>query len=63
MYIDFSHDGCKLDFTQEDIDSGGWRRTMMLLILPVERGDKDDDKDDECIQVEQEQQMGFGKRH
>ena len=24
MYIDFIHDGCKLDFTQEDIDSGGW---------------------------------------
>jgi Ulp1 family protease len=24
MYIDFIHNGCELNFTQEDIDSGGW---------------------------------------
>ncbi len=55
MYIDFIHDGCELDFTQEDIDSGGWRRKMMLSILLVKRGDKDKDKDNEDIQMEQKQ--------
>jgi hypothetical protein len=62
MYIDFILDGCKLDFTQKDKDSGGWQRKMMLSILPVERDDKDEDEDNEYIQDEQKQRMEFGKK-
>ena len=66
MYIDFIHSGCKLDFTQEDIINGGWRKNMMLLkllIQPVERIDKEKgDKNDEDIQVEENRRMEFGKK-
>jgi hypothetical protein len=69
MYIDFIHNGCKLDDTQEDISNGGWWKKMMLLILPVKRGigyveydDEDDDEDIEIIQIEQEQRMVFRKK-
>jgi histone-lysine N-methyltransferase SETD2 len=62
MYIDFIHDGCELDFTQKDIDYGGWRRKMMLSILTVERGDKDEDNEDEDIQIEQKRLMNFGPK-
>jgi hypothetical protein len=33
----------------------------MLSILPVTRGDNNEDKDDEDIQMEQKRQMEFGK--
>ncbi len=69
MYIDFIHNGCELDFNQEEISNGGWRKKTMLSILPVKRGignvkydDKDNDKDNEIIQIEQEQQMVFRKK-
>ncbi len=34
----------------------------MLSILPVKRGDKNKDKDDEYIQDKQKRQMEFGKK-
>ena len=63
MYIDFIHDGCKLDFTQEDIINGGWWKKMMLLIMPDKSSDKDKDKDNyiEDIQIDQKPQMVFKK--
>jgi len=62
MYIDFIHDGCELDFTQKDIKDGGWRRKMMLSILTVKRGDKDEVNEDEDIRMEQKRIMKFGQK-
>jgi hypothetical protein len=69
MNIDFINNGCKLDFTQEDISNGDWQKKMMLSVLPVKRGtgnvkynDKDNDKEGEIIHIEQEQEMAFRKK-
>jgi hypothetical protein len=62
MYVDFIHNGCKLDFTQEDIINGGLQKKMMLLIMPVKRGDKDNDKEIKVIEIEQPKQVVFAKK-
>jgi Ulp1 family protease len=65
MIIDLIHDGCKLDFAEQNITHGGWRKKMILSILSVNKSigiDGDDDDDYEVIANEGEQQINFDKK-
>jgi hypothetical protein len=57
--IDLVYDGCKLDFTQQDIINGGWQKKITLLVLSVESSNDGDDNNDDIVAIGYTHRMVF----